>query len=94
MHCSAYELTGNQSGTAGMTVFDDFEQIMAFALGQRLESEVVEDEQIGFGDLGEAPGQGAITAGNAQTVEQAGDSFIANGKTLATSLMTKSTGQP
>ena len=77
-----------------MTVFDDFEKIMTLALGQRLESKVVEDQEIGFGDLGKAPDQGAITAGNAQAVEQPGDSFIANGETLTTSLVTESTGEP
>ncbi len=77
-----------------MTVLDDFEQVMAFALSHRLEGEVIEDEEIGFGDLGEAPDQGSVTAGDAQTVEQPGNAFIANGETLATSLVAESTGEP
>src|SRR6266446_2625804 len=77
-----------------MTVLDDLEKIMTLALRQWFESEVVEDEQIGFGDLREASDERPITASYTETVEQAGDSFIANGETLTTSLMTKRAGQP
>jgi hypothetical protein len=42
---------------------------MTLALSQRLESEVVEDEEIGFSDLREAPDERPVTAGDAQAVE-------------------------
>src|SRR5438132_619296 len=63
-----------------------------WASGLRAKSSRIRRDQ--FWRFGEAPVQGAIAAGNAQAVEQAGDVFIAHGETLTTSLMTEGTGEP
>lgn len=45
-----------------MTVFDDFEKIVTLGLCQRLEGKVIEDQEVSFSDLGQAPAKRAITA--------------------------------
>jgi len=77
-----------------VTVLNDFEQVMPFTLGDRFETKVVEDDEVRLGKLCEALGEGAITARDAQTIEQARDSFIANRETLATGLMAQGTSEP
>lgn len=94
MPMSDGRLTGNERSAKGVTVFDDFEQIMTFVLVDGFETKVVEDQEIRFGQLGQALGEGAISAGNAQAVEQARDTFIAHGKTLTAGLMTEGTSEP
>jgi RHS repeat-associated protein len=47
------ELTGHEGGAAAVAVLEDFEQVAAFAIGERGEAPVVEDHEVGFGQGGE-----------------------------------------
>ena len=42
------ELTGDEGGSARVAVLEDFEEVSAFDLIERLESEVVNDDQRRF----------------------------------------------
>ena len=77
-----------------MAIFDEFEEVMAFGLRERLEAKVIEDNEISFSELGEAFGEGAVAASKTEGVKEAREAFIANGKALAAGLMTEGTGEP
>jgi hypothetical protein len=53
------ELAGDQGRARSMTLFDDFEGVSAFGVGERSQPQVVDHNQMGFG---EAFQQGAIAA--------------------------------
>ncbi len=45
-----------------MAILDDFEKIVPLALSERLQAEVVEDEQLGLGKRDETFAIGAVAA--------------------------------
>ncbi len=64
------ELAGDEGGSTRVAVLKDFEQISTFDLIERLESEVVNDEQRGFQKSDEEPRIGAVGPGESQVIEE------------------------
>src|SRR6266508_1110077 len=88
------ELARYQRRTQPVPVFNQFQQIVSLLLLQRLEPEVIEDEQIGSSQQRKFLVIAAVAAGNAQCVEQPRKSFISHAQSLSTSLIAERAGEP
>src|SRR5271165_4295659 len=88
------QLTGDQGGFAGGAIVEQFEQVGAFGLADWCEAPIVEDQQIGAGELLQAAAEAAIAVGNAQFFEQAAEASVEDGKALATRGLAQGTGEP
>jgi hypothetical protein len=63
------QLTGDQGSFAGGAIVKQFEQVIAFGLADRCEAPIVEDQQIGAGELLQTATEAAIAVGDAQLFE-------------------------
>ncbi len=88
------QLTGNQGGFAGGAIVEQFEQIIAFGLTDRCETPIVEDQEIGAGELLQAATEATVAVGDAQFFEQAAEARVEDGKALATRGLAQRTGEP
>lgn len=88
------KLTGNQRGAGAGPVVDEFEQVVASRLIQRGDSPVVEDEQIGPGQLGEGFTEAAIAMRHPEVFQEARQAREQDREALATRLLTEGAGQP
>ncbi len=70
------ELAGNQCRTRAVTIFDHFQQIMCFVHHKRADAEVIEDQQLSFGELQEPFPIRAIAPCKTQRLEQTRHPFI------------------
>ena len=86
------QLTGDQSGFAGSAIVEQFEQVVAFGLADRCEPPIVEDQEIGAGEL-LAAAEAAVTVGDTQFFEQAAEASVEDGEALAT-CSSPGTGEP
>ena len=58
------QLTGDQGGFAGSAIVEQFEQVIAFGLADRRESPIVEDQEVGAGELLQATSEAAVAVGD------------------------------
>ena len=87
-------LAGHQRGTSTRSIFHDFEQIAAFSIAQGREAPVVQDEQVGFGELLEHAPIRAVAAGRRKIAQEARESHVAHRRSLATRGVSERAGQP
>src|SRR3990172_361745 len=87
------QLTGHQGGAAAVAVFEDFEQVAAFAVGQGSEAPVVEHEEVGLGEGGEELAVGAVGAREPQLIEEAGQADVADREPVAAGTLAEGTGE-
>ena len=85
------ELAGDEGGARGVSVF---EEVAAVVGVERGESEVVEDEEVGFGEGGEELGVSAVAAGDGEVVQEPGDAQVQCGEAVAAGVVSESTGEP
>jgi hypothetical protein len=78
------ELAGDEGGLAAGPVLDDLEEIAAFDLRERDETEVVQDEEPGLLETVEEARPGAIGAGESQFLEESSGTEVAYGQALPT----------
>lgn len=85
-----------ESGGAEIVVrvLDDFHEVVALGGAEFLDIPVVEDERFGLEQLFREAWIGAIAMGDAQLLEQPGDTEIANRLALAAGLVTECTRDP
>src|SRR6266498_1770270 len=88
------QLTGDQGGFAGDAIVERFEQVVAFGLADRGESPIVEDQEVGAGELLQAASEAAVAMGDAQFFEQAAEARVEDGEALTTRGLTQCTGEP
>jgi hypothetical protein len=81
------DLAGDDGGTAPVTVFEYLEQIDALSVCEDRQSPIVEDQQIDAAEHFEGAGVPPIAACERQGFEQARDTLIEDGATVATSLV-------
>ena len=77
-----------------MAIFDKFHEIGPLGCGNLLDSPVVEDQELEFGQLRHQFWIGAIAVGDAELFEQTGQPKVAHGKTLPASLIAQGAGEP
>ena len=63
------QLRGDDGGPGGMPVVEDVEQVATLLGIQWCQSPVIEDDEIGLGELGEEPRIGAVAAGDDDVLE-------------------------
>ena len=54
------QLTGDQCGFAGDAIVEQFEQVIAFGLADRSEAPIIEDQEVGPGELLQAAAEAAV----------------------------------
>jgi hypothetical protein len=91
---TCWQLAGNQCGTGAVPIFYYLQQVMPLALVQRLESEVVKDQQISPLQLHQAAAEAPVTTRYTQRVEQQPNSLISDCQSVAAGLVSKSAGDP
>ncbi len=57
------ELAGDKRRTRAVTVFNNFQEVVPFCLGERLQAEVVEDEHVCLSECDQTLAVRAIAAG-------------------------------
>lgn len=77
-----------------MSVLEDFEQVETFLGLERVEAEVVEDQQFDFGEGGESFVVGGVGAGGAQNFEQPSGAFITDGEAESAGGISERLGDP
>lgn len=87
------ELTGNQRGAGSMSLFDDLKQIPTFGIRQRGQSQVIEDQKMGFGESFHQGLVAAIGSGQADLVEELRGSEVEGMKPFPAGLLGKGTGK-
>ena len=70
------KLAGDQGGTGGVSVLEELEEVSAMVGVERGESEVVEDDEVDFGERGQQLGIGAVAAGDGDVVQQPWESQV------------------
>ncbi len=87
-------LAGYESRAPTGSIFDHFEEIAAFAIAERGEPPVIQDEQVGLGELLQEPSVRSITARNRQLAEESRQTDVADHVPLAARTVAERTGQP
>ncbi len=64
------ELAGDDGGAGADAIVEDFEQIAARRLVERIEPPVVEQEDVALGELRQTPGVASVPARDTQLLEQ------------------------
>lgn len=86
------DLTRDERRASPAPIFDQFEQIAAFAIAQRRQAPVVENQQVGLRKVLQDAAIRAVTAGERELAEQSGQSHISHGVALPTGRMPQRTG--
>jgi hypothetical protein len=88
------QLAGDDRRAGAVPILDDFQQVVAFVLGQGFEAEVVQDQQVESGQLPQGFAVAAVAAGDAQFVEQPARPFIAHAQSLSARGLAEGASQP
>ncbi len=65
------ELAGEEGGAHAVAVLHHLEQVGSLRVGERLQREVVEDQQLGAGETAEQSRVGAVAVGDGEGLEEA-----------------------
>lgn len=88
------DLAGDEGGAATAPIFNDFQQITAFPVAERGESPIVEDEEIGLGELVQESRVRAVATCHREIAEEPGQADVADGVPLPARAMTEGAGEP
>ena len=88
------ELAGDQGGTGGVSVLEEFEQVAAMVSVELGEAEVVKDDEVELGERGEQLGIGSVAAGDGNVVQQPREAQVQRGESVAAGLMGERAGEP
>ena len=86
------KLAGDERGAGADTIVEQFEQVGALACAHRGDGEVVDQDEVDFGDGGEALAEAAVGVADAEFVEQPGRAQVKGGQTLPTGLLGERAG--
>ena len=86
------ELAGDESGARGVSVFEEFEEVASVVGVELGDSEVVEDEEVGFGEGSEELGVSAVAACDGEVVQESGDAQVQSGEAVAAGVVSEGTG--
>jgi hypothetical protein len=87
------ELSGHESGTKAVAIFEKFEKVSALFVSQRGYSPVVQGDQIGFRQGSQELGITPIAFSDLEVLEEAGEAEITNRVALSTGFVGQRTGQ-
>jgi hypothetical protein len=86
------ELAGYDGRSPAVPFFENLQEIVSGLGVERLESPVVEDEELDAAERAGDAGIAAIAAGERQLAEQLGDALIEDGAIVAAGLVAKRAG--
>lgn len=87
-------LARDEGGGAFAAVFDDFQEIAAFGIGERGEQLVVDRQEIEFGEPGEETRIRAVPATDRQVVEQPRRAHVGRREAMATRALDEGRREP
>ena len=87
------ELAGDEGGSDSVSVLDHFEQISSFGIGQGSQAQVVQDEQMGFGESFEERAIGAVGTGQGDLIEELREPEVKGAEALAAGSLGQGTGE-
>lgn len=87
-------LAGDDGRGPVVPIIDDFHQVTTLFGGQRGDRPVVQDQELDAGEVLEHSGVTAVTAGDAEPLQQPGHALIEHGPIIAAGAVAESTGQP
>ena len=87
-------LTGDEGGTAFVTVLDNFEEIATLAVVKLLRSPIVDDQEINAGEGFQHPFMPPIPARKSEGPEQSRSTMIGDGEVITTGFVPNRTGKP
>src|SRR6516165_11041570 len=87
-------LAGDQGGAAAVTIFDDFQHVMALFRPQRLETPIVENQELDTAEGAHQTRVAAVAAGQGEIAEQARYALIEDRAIIAACLVTEGASQP
>ena len=93
------QLAGDDSGSAAVAVFEDFQKVTAFRSGEDSKAPIVDDQHIHAGDGFQDAFVAALiskrgAAGQSEGLEHAWGALIEDGPPIPTRLVAKSAGDP
>ena len=88
------ELRGDERRFPAIAFLEDFQQIEALLICERVRSPVVEDQQLDAGEFVDQPWKAAVEPGKAQVFEQARHAQIQDGMIEPGSLAAEGAGKP
>src|SRR5271166_6101485 len=88
------DLAGDQGGAAAVAILDDFQQVAPLLWAERLQSPVVEDQQLHPAQRPHQPGVTTIAAGQCQIGEQTRDTLVEHGVVVAAGTVAERAGEP
>jgi hypothetical protein len=77
------DLAGDDGRAAAVALLEDFEEVMASGGVERLETPIVEDEQLDAAEGSHDAGVTAIAAGEREIGEQLGNALVEDGAVVA-----------
>lgn len=86
------ELAGDDGRAIAVAVIDNFEEVSAFALGERGEPPVIKDEDVDLGQSGEETGIGAVRVSEGEFLEEARHAAVEGAVALSAGLLRQGTG--
>lgn len=89
-----WELAGDDGGAMTVAIFEDFQEVVTGTGVERLESPIIEDQQIDTAKAAQQAWMAAVAAGERQIVEQSRDALIEHGAIVATGLVAERRGEP
>ena len=88
------DLAGEDGRTAAVALFEDFVEVAAGAGVERIETPIVEDEELGASESAHDAGIAPVAARQREIGEQLGDALVEHRAVVAAGLLAESTGKP
>src|SRR5215472_3591989 len=89
-----WDLASDQRGAAAVTVFNDFQHIVTLLGPERLETPIIEDQQLDAAERAHQPGVAAVAARQHEIAEHARDALIEHRAIVAAGLVAEGASQP
>ena len=87
------ELAGNKGRGIAVAIFDHFEKVSSFRIGQRGQAQIIQDEEMGFGESLHKTAVGAIGPGESDLIEELRRAQIKGSEAFAAGLLSQGTGK-
>src|SRR5215472_11075896 len=88
------DLAGDQRGAAAVAVLDDLQQVMTLLGSERLETPVVEDQELDAAEGTHQAGVAAVAACQCEIAEQARNALIEHRTIVAAGLVAEGASKP
>ena len=88
------ELAGQDGGVPAVAVLQDLQHVPPLPVRERSQAPVVDDQQLGPGELGEFLAVDAFAPGHVEIVHQARETLVQHGVPLPARLVRESAGEP